>query len=346
MGPDPEAQAVYARLRRSVATDVRQARREFCALLLDPDRPVGPVLELASRPGEGRVRHMIATAVRVEPLTTDAQREMAAWLRRWEAVESDEFAKGAVVSALAAIEPADPPAPTPAALPAEFMAAYRFAAERLCHRLRQGFVMPAACVLQLEQLLGNTADPAVRMALGDVLSRLRPALQRLSRLVEFDTTDAHVQWTSLALAEWLNVAAAGFTARYGPATLTLIGTEAAKRARVRAMPLLLDTLFGNLWVNAVQIADGAGHPSCSITVELNVVDQSLDILVRDGGPGFPTRVVGHAFRQPFSTKKSETGGRGLLEVADAVKRLEGTVRLVPVAAEEFRILIRLPVDVT
>jgi signal transduction histidine kinase len=345
MVPDPEAQAVYARLRRSVATDVRQARREFCALLLDPERPAGPVLELASRPGEGRVRHMMATAVRVEPLTSDAQREMGAWLRRWEAVESDEFAKGAIAAALEAIEPADPPAPPPIALPAEFMAAYRFAAERLCHRLRQGFVVPAACVLQIEHLLNGTTDPAVRTALGDILSRLRPALQRLSRLVEFDITDAHVQWASFALAEWLDAAAPGFTARYGPATLTVIGTDAAKRARVRAMPLLLETLFGNLWVNAVQIADGVGLSGCAVTVELNIVDKTLDILVRDGGPGFPTRVVGHAFHQPFSTK-SEGGGRGLLEVADAVRRLEGSVRLVPVAADEFRILIRLPLDVT
>jgi sensor histidine kinase regulating citrate/malate metabolism len=66
-------------------------------------------------------------------------------------------------------------------------------------------------------------------------------------------------------------------------------------------------------------------------------------LVLDNGSGFPEMQLETAFQQIFSTK-SESRGRGLLEIADAVLRLQGKVDLAKVATNEYRIHIQLPVD--
>ena len=151
-----------------------------------------------------------------------------------------------------------------------------------------------------------------------------------------------------ALGEWLEGAAPGFANRLGHATFSLVASPQARRVRVRATAFLLDTAFGNLWTNSVQAADQLNLPSCHITAELNVRKDNtekgwVDALLRDSGPGFSSQMVASAFRLPFSTK-AETRGRGLLEVADAIRRLQGEVKLVPVAANEHRVLIRLPVE--
>jgi sensor histidine kinase regulating citrate/malate metabolism len=50
-----------------------------------------------------------------------------------------------------------------------------------------------------------------------------------------------------------------------------------------------------------------------------------------------------AFQQIFSTK-SDSRGRGLLEIADAVLRLQGTVELTKASTGEYRIRITMPVE--
>jgi signal transduction histidine kinase len=344
MATEPAVEDLYARLRKAVASDVKQARKDFCALLVGPSETLVAILELASRAGEGRVRQMIATAARVEPLTDP----ILPWLRRWLDLESDEFAHSAIIAALATRESAAPVVSALVEMPPAFVESYRYVAERLCHRVRNTLTIPTAMVVRLEQLCEQTTDPAVRSELMSIVARLRPALQRLSRIVEFDTGDGYVAWQSLALGEWLDGMAAGFASRFGHATFALIASAQARRLRVRCTPFLLDTLFGNLWTNAVQAADQLGLPSCHITAEVNLRTdnagrESVDVLLRDSGPGFSSQMIEGAFRLPFSTK-AETRGRGLLEVADAVQKLQGEVKLVPVAANEHRILIRLPVE--
>src|SRR5207247_1253600 len=119
---------------------------------------------------------------------------------------------------------------------------------------------------------------------------------------------------------------------------TLVATAQSRHLRIRATAFLLDTAFGNLWSNAVQAAEQLSLPSCHITAEMNPRNDDggkvwVDLLLRDSGPGFSSGLLASAFRLPFSTK-AEARGRGLLEVADAVRRLQGEVKLVPVAANE------------
>lgn len=67
------------------------------------------------------------------------------------------------------------------------------------------------------------------------------------------------------------------------------------------------------------------------------------MMIVDNGPGFPETHLETAFQQVFSTK-SDSRGRGLLEIADAIVRLQGRVQLEKAANSEYRIRISIPVE--
>ena len=132
-----------------------------------------------------------------------------------------------------------------------------------------------------------------------------------------------------------------FRARFGPANLVVTCEPRVRRSTIRASRFFLETVFGNLWANAVQVAD----PPCRFEIEcaLDTRRGTLEMLVLDNGPGFPEKDLDTAFQQVFSTK-SLSRGRGLLEIADAVNRLQGTATLKKRRLNEYRVHISLPVE--
>ena len=340
MAPEESPDELYDRLRRLVASDPKQARAAFGGLLSDgPAAALRDVLERATRPGEGRMRQMIATAARLENSATVVE----PWLRRWLAAESDEFTREAVSAALRSAEPAPPAAPRRLEMPAHFVEAYRYAAERLCHRVRNPLTRSAVLLLRLEQLARDAAGPREREELTAIYGDLQTFFQRVNRVVEFDVEGNYTAWRTFRLGEWLENAAPMLAGRHGTASLAVRGAAEGRQSYVRATEFLLETVFGNVWANAVQAAEQAGEAACRITVDLRVADGQVEALLSDSGPGFLEQQTEAAFRFPFSTK-SETRGRGLLEIAEAVGRLQGGVRLVAARPGEYRIQIRLPAE--
>lgn len=67
------------------------------------------------------------------------------------------------------------------------------------------------------------------------------------------------------------------------------------------------------------------------------------MLAIDNGPGFPESQLEAAFHQVFSTK-APSRGRGLLEIADAVARLQGVVRLTQDCDGRYRVSLSLPLE--
>lgn len=329
----------YGQLRRLVVSEPKQARAAVAGLLRDRSAMLVDVLDRASRPGEGRIRQMIAMAARLSQTAGTIEDR----LRSWEAGEPDEFTLGEIGSALDSIRPT---APTPSRtfeMPEHFVEAYRYASERLCHRVRNPLTKSAALLLRLEQAAGAASDPELRGVLTSLYGDLQSLVQRVGNVVEFDVDDAHTEWRFIPLGHWLKASVPRFTSRFGPATLLLPGAAHANSTCVRANAFLLETVFGNAWANAVQASEEADGNGCRITAELTVADSWLEILLYDDGPGFSEQQLDTAFRVPFSTK-AERRGRGLLEIAEAVGRLQGDVHLVEIVRGQYRIRIRLPVD--
>jgi len=337
MGADESIARVFDRIRREAVTDPKSARRTFEAVRSAGGERLAELLEFASRPGESRVRGVIAAAARLWGVSA----ELEPWLRRWAASEPDEFTRGAIELAVAAIPGRHTPEPLAPArrLPADLIAAYRYVADRLCHRVRNAMTAPNAQLLRLETLIPRVWDDAVRDELTEILGALKTGFGRVGKGVQFDVGDDYLSWQPIELGRWLEAAGSDFASRFGNARLEVIGPAAARTLRVRATRFLLETAFGNVWTNALQ---AAGTP-CSITAAFAFTDGRLEILLSDNGPGFSESYLDVAFKETFSTKPGACG-RGLLEIADAVSHLHGDIELQETTPGAYRIRIRLPVE--
>lgn len=337
MVPEQVQDDPVSKLRWLAASDPKQARTVFIAILQSHDDTVNDVLTSASKPGDGRLRQMIATVFRTDPKAT----VLEPWLRQWLEVESDEFTKGAIESALSSRVPEITQRPAPRNQTLQSVEAYRYVADRLCHRIRNALTLPNAQIKRLEHLICGVTDPALKQELTEILAACRTGFLRVSRNVEFDTGDDYLAWQTLALVPWLETTANEFVRRFGQANLSVACDPAVRRSKVRATRFLLETVFWNLWANAIQAVEAP----CNIEIQcsLDAKRGLLEILVVDNGPGFPAMQLETAFQQMFSTK-SATRGRGLLEVGDAVLRLQGAVELARCTAGDYRIRLRLPVE--
>ena len=79
MGPEHSQKDVMANLRWLAASDPKRARSAFQAILQGQEAVLNDVLTSASRPGDGRLRQIIAMVFRTDPKAT----VLGPWLRRW-----------------------------------------------------------------------------------------------------------------------------------------------------------------------------------------------------------------------------------------------------------------------
>ena len=323
-------------LRVLVASDPKRARTAFLEILETCERDV-ELLRLLSGPGDGRLRQMVATVFRAGKHMVLLQ----PWLEQWIQLEPDEFTKNAIASALALHSP-KPESNTQNVLHvSDAVVSYRYVADRLCHRVRNAMANPSAQIFRLESVIGRITDPAVKSDLVTILGGLESGFDRISRCVAFETRDDYLTWQSISLVSWLDRADIDFIGQYGHATQSITCDPVVRQARIHASRFLLDTIFGNVWTNAIQAVAGSCHIEfqCSVDPQAN----NLFITVIDNGNGFDQQDMDTAFLQMYSSK-SRHRGRGLLEIADGVNRLQGNVRLVPDGQGLIRLQIRLPME--
>jgi signal transduction histidine kinase len=329
MGDSSDPAEFFAELSRLAAENPKQARAVFSSLLDDDSPLLEPILSSAAFPGEGRLRQLIANTVRLRP---DIGR-IESHLRRWSELETDEFAKRAIVGALGTINDTQA-AETGLKDHPDLVQTYRYIADRLCHRVRNCLTEPVRHLRQLEAIAAR-GNPEM----GVVIDRLRESFRTVARIVEFDIDDVFFEWRLIELATWID----SMTKEYSLSTnsprlrLRIMGETPAMRAKIRANDYLLQTIFWNLWKNAQQAIGN----ECELTVELLLINGEIILAVADNGKGFTREDYEIAFADQFR-RRGANYGRGLLEVQDAVSRLKGSIRLTEKAPGEFRITLSLP----
>jgi sigma-B regulation protein RsbU (phosphoserine phosphatase) len=87
---------VHEKLRRLAVEDPREARKAFLALFDSGNSVLEQFLGQISSPADGRLRHLVASALRNN---RDKER-LAPYLITWHEIETDEFAKRAMAAAL------------------------------------------------------------------------------------------------------------------------------------------------------------------------------------------------------------------------------------------------------
>src|SRR5690349_2926457 len=87
---------LHQRLRRLAVEDPREARKTFLVLFDSDSSALERFLGQISSPADGRLRHLVASALRND---RDKER-LAPYLIAWHEIETDEFAKRAIAAAL------------------------------------------------------------------------------------------------------------------------------------------------------------------------------------------------------------------------------------------------------
>jgi two-component system sensor kinase FixL len=119
-----------------------------------------------------------------------------------------------------------------------------------------------------------------------------------------------------------------------------MSVEIAGRATtIQADADLIKIVFQNLFINAAHAMQGRGE----IQVEVDEPDGSLQVTVRDQGPGIPDDVRQRLF-QPFFTTKSRGTGLGLSTARRLIEAHGGTIAIDCPPEGGTVVTIRLPLE--
>jgi len=328
------SETLYDRLRRLAVEDPKTARTVFLEAFEGNANDLAEFFERLRKPGEARLRQVVANAVRAHP----QKNRLVPELLSWRDAETDEFTRRAIAGALAGVDAAAvqrPKGSAPEALPSEIVDAYRYVSERLRHRLRNTMLSAQAEASRLRSAAANGALPDVHVA----LAKVNDSLLTLSR--ELEATDADPQYfqqRSIALGDWVRQMDLRYTSRYSSVNLKLVNGDNPE-TRILASDYLLEIVFWNIWLNAHQ----AAGINCSVTVIFEAAGNDLVLKILDSGQGFPKELKDIAFQEMYSTR-TPGRGRGLLEIQEAVERLGGQIRLYEEKPSEYRLQIRLPLE--
>lgn len=342
-GSNASARALFDKLRRLAAERPSDARAEVARLL--DDRPIEfqGVLLLISAPGEGRLRHIVTNSVIESP-----ERMHSVPLLKWYSTETDEFTKNALRRALdickiSAVEPVTASKYELSIVDEQFFEAYKYVADRLEHRIRNALLGLDTAILELKESSLKSADGFRLVDIVKLVNQLEDEFRYVGRIVDFDTEEEHFQMRSIPIHDWLLSMNAAYAQKYRAIGLHINASDACKKVEVTASQHLMEEIFRNLWINAQQEVG----QNCKITINMDIVDQSVKLVILDNGDGFSTHARDAAFQQAYSGAKHRRGrsGRGLLEVNDAVVRLHGTAGFVEVDGR-YRVMIELPREVS
>lgn len=314
-----DVELLHQRLSKLAVSDPRNARQDITEMLDTNDGRLDAFLERISLPGEGRLRQLVANAVRQRP----EKEHVIPYLAAWQETEADEFTRSAIDAALDGTTRPPRIREATSPVPPEYIQAYRYVADRLCHRVRNALVSPGTMISLLERKLvpelhGPEADEIISL-----MNRLKQGFSCVSRLVEFDVGDEYFTWRNVHLIDWIENMHRRFVATNEPVNLTIDEPLRLQAPRILANNHLLETLFGNLWTNAVQ---NASSP-CAIRLEGAVQNGKITIVVDDNGPGFSASARNNLFVDAYSTNGLGRG-RGLLEACDAVRQLHGNIQII------------------
>jgi len=333
-----DGRTYYQQLRRLAVEDPRRAQDKFLEILHTDPGSLEVLLGLVSAPGEGRLRQLIAGAVRSLP----EKERVVPFLIRWRDTETDEFAFRAINAALANLDLTSyirPKSSTPLVQP-EIVEGYRYASGRLSHKLRNALLNPQARLIRLRTASNALTDEQARAGLLSILGELNDDLLKIARILESIKADPeHFQIRPIHIAEWLGSMNRRYGRQFSPVKVTIQSDLKLESLIVLGSDHLLETIFWNLWVNAQQ----AVGEDCAVVIQIEEEAGHLKIVVIDNGDGFSPDLHDIAFQQPYSSKGSERG-RGLLEVQDAVGQLHGQVGLVRFNPDEYRVRLILPIE--
>lgn len=126
--------------------------------------------------------------------------------------------------------------------------------------------------------------------------------------------------------------------------LSNVGVEVAVPAdlMIPCDPQRISQVFVNLLNNA---CDAMSGQKGNINIRAAILNDRIDIRIRDNGPGINRKIAGRIFDPFFTTKEKDQGtGLGLFIIKNIIEQHEGSIELAPADGKgaEFRIILPSP----
>lgn len=126
--------------------------------------------------------------------------------------------------------------------------------------------------------------------------------------------------------------------------LSNVGVEVAVPAdlMIPCDPQRISQVFVNLLNNACDAMSGRKG---NINIRAAILNDRIDIRIRDNGPGINRKIAGRIFDPFFTTKEKDQGtGLGLFIIKNIIEQHEGSIELAPADGKgaEFRIILPSP----
>ncbi len=333
MHDDNEITLRYANLKRLAYEDPLEAKRQFLVVYDGDDTVLHAILALATEPGDGRLRQIVARAVQKRP---DKARVMST-LERWRLTETDEFALTAINDVIEGNRTKTRRTKALDEVP-DLATTYRYLAGRMRHRVLNILPSTGLSLEDLQRAILQLGDEAQVSHITSLLDHLKVSLLRLQRSMDFAEEEQYFARDTFLLIDWLKEYKQRFQALYGTIDLHLEFGEHESRALVEASHFSLETIFSNLWRNSQQAVCGL----CKIKVVCRLNRSNLVLEFIDNGVGYPAQDCERAFHIQYSTKGGLARGRGHMEVADAVRRLQGSIEVKQIGHEGYRAVLTIP----
>jgi hypothetical protein len=240
------SEVLYERLRRLALEDPREAKKVFLAAFDANSNELSEFLARLGKPNEGRLRQVVANAIRTHP----EKGRIIPELLQWRETETDEFTRRAIEGALVDVDPTTILGKVHQQIttPNGLADVYRYVSDRLRHRLRNSMLSAQAQASRLKKLVSADLGTDVQTT----IAKLNDAMVSLAReLAATDVDPEYFRQRSIALADWLGQLNTRYTTQYSAVNLRLINAD-DPRLRVFANDYLLDTIFWNVWLNAQQ----------------------------------------------------------------------------------------------
>lgn len=297
-------------------SDAASVRDELANLFGDlPQDERSALIEALGVGAHSRLRQAVARAVQI----VGNQAEMMPILDRWLETETDEFTRAALEDALSSERRHDRRKKLLSDLH-DVPETHRYLYERLRHRVLNAMPGAGLSVAKLKDVASELPREYQRELLAEI-DYLDTTFARLQRALDFVEERSRFERTKLDLGDWLDMFKRSYRVHWQGIDVAVVAPP--RSMPIEAVPYLLETAFNNLFDNARQAMNEHG----TITVTLTVRNRAARVELTDSGPGLTDAVAKAAFRVPVTTKGRRDRGRGLLEVADAMRRLGGTAEI-------------------
>ena len=329
-------------LRELALTDFRGAVALAVLIFSDSKVDASGLLEEMDGLDFGRARQAVVMAALQSELVL---RRVQGALERWAEDEKDEFARRALNRMLQQRPDRSTSKETARGgdQARQQLLVYRYIAERLAHRVGNAFMSVDGRVESLRLLIPQIEDAAIRRELDSFLSDLNIRVKALGHAVGYPVHDQHFEVQVFDWPEYLQQASARYSNQF-PGARIKVTHDPSLIAKVKASDFYLYTICWNIWINSQQAT--TDEPMCEIEVTLTSRSPTdVTAVFSDNGAGFPLGFMSDSrvFLWPSSTTPERRRGRGLIEVAEAVDRLGGSICVETTSDGTRRLVVTLPV---